>query len=149
MMESLNSISTEDSIRKKESFTADPNEKFEYVINSLKKYKKNPHTYVTCKKNKNTQTLYIQVVYKKNTEQNIMSYDLTFSILIDKEYPNTIPIVKTCTAFSFPTIYDNRNLLFSIINHNWVNKNQLNLISVIVEPIYEIINQIPISCKIS
>jgi hypothetical protein len=51
--------------------------------------------------------------------------NLSFSILINENHPDIIPVVRCLTDFYFPTICDNRNLLYSIIHHNWVEESKI------------------------
>lgn len=50
---------------------------------------------------------------------------------------DSVPIVKCLTSFCSPTLFDNRNLLFSIISHNWIKNKNLS------ENLYEIITSLP------
>jgi len=71
--------------------------------------------------------------FKHETDLNPLIQDIKFHILLDEEFPGSQPIVNCITNFVFPTIFDNRNLLFSIIKHNWTKNSNLQ----------EIINGIP------
>jgi ubiquitin-protein ligase len=84
--------------------------------------------------NMSVNNLNITITYKKYTELNPLSANLNFSILLNENYPSVIPTVKCLTDFYFPSLSDNRNLLYSIINHNWVDDSKLE----------EIIEKIPV-----
>lgn len=129
-----------------ESFQLD---KFEIIKKSISKtFIKKRILHIIFKRNYKDNSLFLQLIYKKNTDLNPMSYDLTFSLHLDADYPKSIPQIKALTHFSFPTVFDNRNLIFSIINHNWVNKNNMRDMADmkevhLIEPIEEIILSIP------
>lgn len=55
-----------------------------------------------------------------------MNQDIKFHIILDEDFPNSQPNVNCLTNFIFPTIFDNRNLLFSIIKHNWSKESRLD-----------------------
>jgi ubiquitin-protein ligase len=124
-------------------------DKFDLITKSISKtFIKKRILHIIFKRNNKDNSLSLQLIYKKNTDFNPMSYDLAFSLSLDADYPKSIPQVKALTHFSFPTVFDNRNLIFSVINHNWVNKNNLKDLKDLregnlVEPIEEIILSIP------
>jgi hypothetical protein len=141
-------------ITKRDSF--EQTNKFTFLSDFLSKnYNKKSILQIISKRNTNNKTFTSQLIYKKKSETNPMNYNLFFSITLDADYPRSVPIVKSLTHFSFPTLFDNRNLIFSIINHNWVGKNSespyaSNLVmnensdySYLTSPLEEIINNIP------
>jgi hypothetical protein len=83
--------------------------------------------------NMSVNNLNITISYKKYTELNPLSQNLHFSIAVNENNPEVLPYVRCLTDFYFPTICDNRNLLYSIINHNWVEESKFE----------EIIEKIP------
>jgi ubiquitin-protein ligase len=83
--------------------------------------------------NMSVNNLNITITYKKYTELNPLSSNLNFSLLVNENNPDIIPYVRCLTDFYFPSICDNRNLLYSIINHNWVEESKIE----------EIIEKIP------
>jgi hypothetical protein len=130
--------------------------KFTFLSDYLAKtFNKKNSLHIINKRNSYNKTFTSQLIYKKKSETNPMNYDLYFSITLDTDYPRSVPIVKSLTHFSFPTLFDNRNLIFSVINHNWVGKNSdspsaNNLFindnsdySYLTRPLEEIIHNIP------
>ena len=140
---SINSINSTDAIK---SLSSDKLDKFDLISDFLYKnlYKKSS-LHIINKRNNYNKTFNSQLIFKKKTQINPMNYDLVFSLCLDSDFPRSIPYVKALTHFSFPTIFDNRNLLFSIINHNWVGENYNNLsdFSPLTTPLEEIISNIP------
>ncbi len=55
-----------------------------------------------------------------------MNQDIKFHIILDEDFPESLPNVVCLTNFVFPTIFDNRNLLFSIIKHNWNKDSKID-----------------------
>lgn len=100
-------------------------------------YNKNSQImYISSKLNKKDDTqqkLTVQITYMRYTKLNPLPVNIVFVIIITNEVPETLPIVKCLTNFSFPTCFDNRNLLYSIINHHWVSNSNIE----------EIIEKIP------
>ena len=63
----------------------------------------------------NDKYLYIIIRLIKNTEYNpYKDLDIYFSITLDDKFPESLPIVKCITNFSFPSLYDNSDLYKSI-----------------------------------
>ena len=63
----------------------------------------------------NDKFLYIIIRLIKNTEYNpYKDLDIYFSITLDDKFPESLPIVKCITNFSFPSLYDNSDLYKSI-----------------------------------
>ncbi len=63
----------------------------------------------------NDKYLYIIIRLIKNTEYNpYKDLDIYFSITLDDKFPESLPIVKCLTNFSFPSLYDNSDLYKSI-----------------------------------
>jgi len=88
--------------------------------------------FINSKLNKEKNNLIIYINFKHDTELNSLDQDIKFQIILDENFPESEPIVVCLTNFVFPTIFDNRNLLFSIINKNW---NKLSRIDEIIEGI--------------
>ena len=81
----------------------------------------------------------IHLIYTPQTELNPFLEDICFSILLIK---GKIPYIKCLTNFTFPTLYDNRNLINNIIsNSNNIEVNNFLNIS------QKIIDNIPIFLK--
>lgn len=100
----------------------------------------NPELLITSYKfisNKNN--LYITLLYKSTTTFNVFQENIFFTITLSEKYPEEQPYVRCLTNFTIPTLYDNRNLLYSIINHYWTGKEGKDHF----QPIEEIIIQIP------
>lgn len=87
----------------------------------------------------NNKNFYITLLFKKSTPFNSFKDDIFFTITLSENYPEEQPYVRCLTNFTLPTLYDNRNLLYSIINHYWSMKG----ITDPFVPIDEIINKIP------
>lgn len=121
--------------------------KFEYIINSISsKYNKKELLLPSFKYNKNDHTLLIKLIYKKgNIDYNPTKTDIHFLLKLDDKYPDTPPTLTCLTNFCFPTIFDNRNLLYSIITHYWINNQGTpkNFPQCLIDPIEEIIKIIP------
>jgi len=117
--------------------------KFEDIIEKITNNYNNRKNILNIIFKKNSKTLVIQLNYKKHTDLNPLNYEIIFSITIDSDYPNSIPLVKTLTNFCFPGLFDCRNLIFSILNQNWVyNSKNLSTENLSV-PLEEIIMKIP------
>lgn len=87
----------------------------------------------------NKNNLYITLLFKSSTNFNIFKENIFFTITLSEKYPEEQPYVRCLTNFTIPTLYDNRNLLYSIINHYWTVKG----VEDPFKPIEEIIIQIP------
>ena len=113
---------------------------FEFIINKLTEQIKKDvliPTYRYINKDKN---LYILFLLKHSTEINpLKQMDFYFSITLNENYPNSEPYVRCLSNFCTPTLFDNRNLNSSIINHKYNHKdNDDNF-----KPIEEIILNLP------
>jgi ubiquitin-protein ligase len=94
-------------------------------------------TYRYINKDKN---LYILFLLKHSTEINpFKEMDFYFSITLNENYPNSEPYVRCLSNFCNPTLFDNRNLNSSIINHKYIHKE----IDDYFKPIEEIISNLP------
>ena len=81
----------------------------------------------------------IHLIYSQQTELNPFLENISFSILLIKD---KIPYIKCLTNFTFPTLYDNRNLLNNIVNNSYnINVTNFRNIS------QKIIDNIPIFLK--
>ena len=117
---------------------------FENITSKLIEYTKKDiliPTYRYINKDKN---LYILFLLKHSTEINpFKEMDFYFSITLNENYPNSEPYVRCLSNFCNPTLFDNRNLNSSIINHKYIHKdNDDNF-----KPIEEIILNLPIFIK--
>ena len=83
----------------------------------------------------------IHVTFKSKTDLNSFLEDISFSIMLIK---GKIPYIKCITNFTFPTLFDNRNLYYNIMNENKdLNDDSSN----ILEISEKIIQNIPIFLK--
>lgn len=93
----------------------------------------------------NEQLFYIQLLYKKSTEFNPFKDDILFSITLTQAFPIEEPYVRCLSNFSYPTLFDNRNYLFSILKHPWRPegcKSEYDLMEEIVLKIPSLINRV-------
>ena len=88
-----------------------------------------------------SQSLLISLTYKKNTQFNPYPFHIKFRIEITKTYPCTPPEVLCYTTFCYPSLCDRRDLLYSILTHNWMEVIEKK--SKLSEPIEEIVKKIP------
>lgn len=105
----------------------------------MKQYKKPHILQITAKYLSKSNSLLIYLVFLQSTDLNPTDTDIMFSLNLSTLFPDEAPYVCCLTNFIFPTLYDNRNLLRSIINHNWT----YNKYNIPFTPIEEIILQIP------
>lgn len=83
----------------------------------------------------------IHITFKSKTDLNSFLEDISFSIMLIK---GKIPYIKCITNFTFPTLFDNRNLYYNIMNENKdLNDDSSN----ILEISEKIIQNIPIFLK--
>ena len=75
--------------------------KFDFIIEKITKNYNVKRNILSITFKKNLRSLLIKLNYKKHTDLNPLNYDIMFSILIDSDYPQVIPIVKTLTNFCF------------------------------------------------
>ena len=117
---------------------------FENITSKLIEYTKKDiliPTYRYINKDKN---LYILFLLKHSTEINpFKGMDFYFSITLNENYPNSEPYVRCLSNFCNPTLFDNRNLNSSIINHKYIHKDKDDNF----KPIEEIILNLPIFIK--
>ena len=97
--------------------------------------------YTTFKLQHLSQSLLITLTYKKNTQYNPYPFHIKFRIEITKTYPCTPPEVLCYTTFCYPSLCDHRDLLYSILTHNWIDVIEKK--SKLSEPIEEIVKKIP------
>lgn len=79
----------------------------------------------------------VSVTYKKRTPQNTSVSDVKFNIELKKDFPNASPEVFCISNFIFPTLFDNRDLMVSILGNEWEKTNSIE----------DIINAIPTFCE--
>lgn len=115
-------------------------ENYESVISKIIKNYTNEKTLIISKKIlvKSKKTL-IFLNYYPETEINPYKAEILFVITLSKIFPKEPPKIKCKTNFIYPSLYDNRELLESILTHKW-SFNQEEDISTKLE---EIIKQIP------
>ena len=96
---------------------------FSEIINKLtSKYSIKSKLIPTYRFIENDKYLYIILRLIKNTEYNPYNdKDIYFSITLDDKFPESFPLVKCITNFSFPSLYDNSDLYKSIIHFKEIN----------------------------
>ena len=94
------------------------NKIFSEVINKLtSKYSIKSKIIPTYRFIENDKYLYIIIRLIKDTEYNpYKDLDIYFSITLDDKFPESLPIVKCISNFSFPNLYDNSDLYKSILH---------------------------------
>lgn len=93
----------------------------------------------------NEQLFCIQLLYKKSTELNPFKDNILFSITLTQFFPIEEPYVRCLSNFSFPTLFDNRNYLLTILKHYWRPekcKSEFDLIEEIILQIPALINRV-------
>ena len=100
------------------------NKYFSEIINLLtSKYSISSKIIPTYRFIEDGKYLYIIIRLIKNTEYNpYQNIDIYFSITLNDKYPESLPLVKCLTDFSFPSLFDNSDLYKSIIELNIKNK---------------------------
>ena len=90
---------------------------FSEIINQLtSKYSIDQKLIPTYRFIENDKYLYIVLKFFKNTEYNpYTDKDLYFSITLDDKFPQSFPVVKSLSNFSFPSLYDNSDLYRNIL----------------------------------
>ena len=92
------------------------NKIFSEIINQLtSKYSIDQKLIPTYRFIENDKYLYIITRLIRNTEYNPYQNDIYFSITLNDKFPESLPIVKCLTNFSFPNLYDNSDLYKNII----------------------------------
>ena len=92
------------------------NKIFSEIINRLtSKYSIDQKLIPTYRFIENDKYLYIIIRLIRNTEYNPYQNDIYFSITLNDKFPESLPIVKCLTNFSFPNLYDNSDLYKNII----------------------------------
>ena len=92
------------------------NKIFSEIINQLtSKYSIDQKLIPTYRFIENDKYLYIIIRLIRNTEYNPYQNDIYFSITLNDKFPESLPIVKCITNFSFPNLYDNSDLYKNII----------------------------------
>ena len=109
------------------------NKIFSEIINQLiSKYSIDQKLIPTYRFIENDKYLYIIIRLIKNTEYNPYQNDIYFSITLNDKFPESLPIVKCLTNFSFPNLYDNsdlyRNIILFRITDNIIKKEDPFLI---------------------
>jgi len=88
---------------------------YEIINQLLPKYSIKSKIIPTYRFIENDKYLYIIIRLIKNTEYNpYKDLDIYFSITLNDKFPESLPIVKCITNFSFPTLNDNSDLYKSI-----------------------------------
>lgn len=59
------------------------------------------------------------VIFRKGTIHNKLVCDLRYNIVINSSFPRSAPEVFSMNNFIFPSLFDQRNLLYSILGKNW------------------------------
>ena len=90
-----------------------------------------------------TKDMIIYLNYPFPSEINPFKAEIQFNITLTPQFPIDPPSVKCKTNFIYPTIFDNRELLESILTHKWSYKKYNNILI----PLEEIITQIPTFLK--
>ena len=80
---------------------------------------KNNETFSVFTKLTTLKHLLIYVTYHPHTEVNQFKKEIEFLITITPDNSNISPIVNIINTFVFPSLFDNRNLLESILLRNW------------------------------
>ena len=92
------------------------NKIFSEIINQLtSKYSIDQKLIPTYRFIENDKYLYIIIRLIRNTEYNPYQNDIYFSITLNDKFPESLPIVKCLTNFSYPNLYDNSDLYKNII----------------------------------
>jgi len=92
------------------------NKIFSEIINQLiSKYSIDQKLIPTYRFIENDKYLYIIIRLIRNTEYNPYQNDIYFSITLNDKFPESLPIVKCLTNFSFPNLYDNSDLYKNVI----------------------------------
>ena len=92
------------------------NKIFFFLLNQLtSKYSIDQKLIPTYRFIENDKYLYIIIRLIRNTEYNPYQNDIYFSITLNDKFPESLPIVKCLTNFSFPNLYDNSDLYKNII----------------------------------
>ena len=109
------------------------NKIFSEIINQLtSKYSIDQKLIPTYRFIENDKYLYIIIRLIRNTEYNPYQNDIYFSITLNDKFPESLPIVKCLTNFSFPNLYDNsdlyRNIILFRITDNIIKKEDPFLI---------------------
>ena len=92
------------------------NKIFSEIINQLtSKYSIDQKLIPTYRFIENDKYLYIIIRLIRNTDYNPYQNDIYFSITLNDKFPESLPIVKCLTNFSFPNLYDNSDLYKNII----------------------------------
>jgi hypothetical protein len=69
--------------------------------------------------------LYVYYHYYSRTECNPFKNDVIFNIIITPFFPDDPPQLKCKSTFIFPTLFDNRELLESVLGYKWIdNKDE-------------------------
>ena len=93
---------------------------------------------ISFKLTQDNKALFITLLYKNNTDLNPFNNDIFFTITLPEGYPHKHPLVNCVSNFVVPTYYDNRNLLFSVINHSWSYKHNQDHFTYVEEVVTKI-----------
>lgn len=113
---------------------------FELISSTLiKKHSKENLLSISTKILTLTKDLIIYLTYPFPTEINPFKAEIQFNITLTPQFPIDPPSVKCKTNFIYPTLFDNRELLESILTHQWSYKKYNSILI----PLEEVIIQIP------
>lgn len=80
-------------------------------------------------KQKKEDILLVFITFLSTSEKNILHESISFTFEINSKFPIDPPIVLCTSNYLYPTLYDGRNILLSIINFKWSsNKSLLSII---------------------
>lgn len=93
-----------------------------------------------------TRHLYITLHYKKSTDINLYKIDVFFTIELSMNFPEEPPLVRCFTDFQTPSLNDNKNLILSIIGHQWTatkeNTTELAMLEEIISNVGEFLKKV-------
>lgn len=104
----------------------------------IKHYTKANILHITAHILSYSKSLLIYLTFYNSTDLNYTTKDIEFSISLSNSFPDDQPYVNCLSNFTIPTIFDNRNLLKGILNHNWVYKSGYDAYICIEEIILQI-----------
>jgi hypothetical protein len=77
-------------------------------------------------------SIIIIVKFRKLTERNPFASDIYFYIHLSERFPEKAPTVychsnvnQKLTKFTYPTLYDNRNILLNLLIHPWQSNSKV------------------------
>jgi hypothetical protein len=93
-----------------------------------------------------TRHLYITLHYKKSTDINSYKVDIFFTIELSMKFPDEPPFVRCFTDFQTPSLNDNKNLILSILEHQWTatkdNTTEYAMLAEIISKVGEFIKKV-------